>query len=108
MIRKIAVAAFILAALYFFTLGGDYTFLDLWRMDRALETEVTELEEVQAEVAELEARADSLATDSATLERIAREQYGLIKDGERLYRFAEPDTTDSTEVETPPEEGGHR
>jgi cell division protein FtsB len=47
---------------------------------------------VRAEVARLQARADSLATDSAALERIAREYYGLIRDGERLYRFVEPDS----------------
>jgi cell division protein FtsB len=92
MIRKLAAGAILLAALYFLTLGGDYTFLDLWRMGRDLATETTALDSVRAEVVELEARADSLASDSATLERLAREQYGLIKDGERLYRFAEPDS----------------
>jgi cell division protein FtsB len=40
----------------------------------------------------LRAWADSLEVDSATLERIARERYGLIRDGETLYRFADPDS----------------
>jgi cell division protein FtsB len=92
LILKIAAGAIVLAALYFFLLGGEYTFLDLWRIDRAHKAEVVELEKLRDDVATLQERADSLANDSATLERIARENYGLIRDGERLYRFVEPDT----------------
>jgi hypothetical protein len=39
-------------------------------------------------VKKLEARRDSLMNDSATIERIARERFGMIRNGERLYRFA--------------------
>ncbi len=92
MIRKIGAGIIILAAVYFFFLGGEYTFLDLWRIDRAQKQEAVQLEAVRADVTTLQQRADSLATDSATLERIARENYGLIKDGERLYRFVETDS----------------
>jgi cell division protein FtsB len=92
LIRKAAAGAAILAAAYFLLLGGEYTFLDLWRIDRAQKHEAAQLEAVRAEVHALQQRVDSLANDSATLERVARENYGLIKDGERLYRFVEPDT----------------
>jgi len=92
-IRKAFIAFVVLGSLYFLLLGGEYTFLDIWRLERQHETEIAELENVRAEVQELEARADSLATDSAALERLAREQFGLIREGERLYRFVETDTT---------------
>jgi cell division protein FtsB len=92
LIRKIAAAGAVLIALYFLLLGGEYTFLDLWRIDRAEKREVVELEAVRADVAALQARVDSLATDSATLERVARENFGMIREGERLYRFVDPDT----------------
>ncbi|MDX1674841.1 MAG: septum formation initiator family protein, partial [Longimicrobiales bacterium] len=91
MIRKTVVGLAFLAAAYFFVLGGEYTFLDLWLMEREYEEEVAELEAIRVDVTQLEATADSLATDSAALERLAREQYGLIREGERLYRFVEPD-----------------
>ncbi len=94
MIRKAAVWTVVLGALYFLLFGGEYTFLDLWRLDREREQEVVELEAIRVEVQELKQVADSLATDSAALERLAREQYGLIREGERLYRFVEPDTID--------------
>jgi cell division protein FtsB len=92
LILKLAAGAIVLAALYFLLLGGEYTFLDLWRIDRAHQAEMVELERLRDDVATLQVRADSLASDSATLERIARENYGLIREGERLYRFVEPDT----------------
>jgi len=92
LIRKVSAGIVILAAVYFFFLGGEYTFLDLWRIDRAQKQEAVQLDAVRADVAALQQRADSLANDSATLERIARENYGLIKDGERLYRFVESDS----------------
>ena len=90
--RKWLPAGVVAVALYFLLFGGDYTFLDLWRMDRAHDRETAELEAVRDEVAELRQVADSLATDSAALERLARERYGLIRDGERLYRFVETDS----------------
>ena len=99
MIRKALAALVVCGAIYFLAFGGDYTFLDLWRLDREHEEEVAELEALRAEVAELRQRADSLATDSAALERVARERYGLIREGERLYRFVEPDSAGDGERE---------
>ncbi len=93
MIRKLVSGAIVVGALYFLLFGGEYTFLDIWRLEQDHQTEIAELEQVRAEVAELEQVADSLATDSAALERLAREQYGLIREGERLYRFVPPDST---------------
>lgn len=94
MIRKAGAWIVVLGALYFLLFGGEYTFLDLWLMEREHEEEVQELEAIRVEVDRLKQVADSLATDSAALERLAREQYGLIREGERLYRFVEPDTID--------------
>jgi hypothetical protein len=56
--------------------GGEYSLLELRRV----------------EIARLRARVDSLENDSATIERLARERYGLIRPGERLYWFVEEDT----------------
>ncbi len=90
--KKAAAYAVLLVTAYFFFFGGDYSFLDLWRLRKQHQQELVELQAVRSQAAELEQKADSLAHDSATLERLAREQYGLIKEGERLYKFAEPDS----------------
>ncbi|HET9984932.1 MAG TPA: septum formation initiator family protein [Longimicrobiales bacterium] len=73
---------------YFAVFGGEYSLLDVRRLEKEREKEMEQLDSTRAEVKRLEARADSLEKDSATLERIAREKYGLIRAGERLYRFA--------------------
>ena len=55
------------------------------------------LAELEAEVARLEAQNDSmrqmlhrLRNDPAYLEKIAREQHGMARPGERLYRIRTP------------------
>lgn len=86
---RLAVGGFLLVcAAYFTFFGGDYGLFELRRVrgERALEQQRTD--EVRADVDRLRARRDSLLSDSATIERVARERYGLIRDGERLYRFA--------------------
>jgi cell division protein FtsB len=85
-------------AAYFALFGGQYSLLELRqvRQERVLEEE--RLARDRAELETLIARRDSLATDSATLEQLARDDHGLIRDGERLYRFVDGDTiaVDST------------
>ncbi|HEX6134563.1 MAG TPA: septum formation initiator family protein [Longimicrobiales bacterium] len=89
-------------AAYFAVFGGDYDAFDLRRVRQERALEEQRAEEVRAEVERLRLRRDSLATDSATIERIARERYGLIRDGERLYRFADT-AADTLAVRRPPD-----
>jgi cell division protein FtsB len=90
---RFLIGALLLAgAAYFALFGGEYSLLELQRVKAELEQERGRLEQAQAEAAGLRARVDSLENDSATIERIARERWGLIRPGERLYRFEEGDT----------------
>jgi len=91
---------------YFAVFGGDYNIFDLRRVKAERLAEEQRAAIAQVEVEQLRARRDSLATDSATIERLAREQYGMIRDGERLYRFADP-ARDSTAPAAPPVTSGH-
>ncbi|HEX6937977.1 MAG TPA: septum formation initiator family protein [Longimicrobiales bacterium] len=86
-LRDILPLAAVLAAAYFALFGGEYGLFEVRRLERQREAEAAELERLRADVERLRARADSLADDPAALERIARERYGMIRDGERLYRF---------------------
>ena len=78
-------------AVYFALFGGEYNVLDVQRIRREYAAEQERSRQLEAEIARLRARVDSLESDSATIERIARERWGLIRPGERLYRFEEPD-----------------
>ena len=92
-------------AAYYALFGGEYSLMEARRLERERVLEQERLAATRQEVSALRARADSLEHDSAALERIARERYGLIKDGERLYRFvdsanAHPVQRDSAEKDS--------
>ena len=73
---------------YFAVFGGEYSWLDVRRLERERAKQEEAVRATKRDVKGLRARADSLERDSATIEKVAREQYGLIRPGERLYRFA--------------------
>jgi len=72
--------------------GGEYSWMELREARAAVEQEASELVEMRQEIDSLAAWADSLKTDSATLERVARENFGMIRDGETLFRFEPSDS----------------
>jgi cell division protein FtsB len=78
-------------AAYFALFGGEYNVLEMQRIRREYAAEQERTLQLEAEIARLRARVDSLQSDSATIERIARERWGLIRPSERLYRFEEGD-----------------
>jgi cell division protein FtsB len=88
-LRKLLPALLGGAALYFALFGGEHGLFALRTLKRQKAREEAALEQVKAEVATLRARADSLERDPVTLETIARERYGMIRKGERLYRFTD-------------------
>ena len=91
-VTRIALAVLVGAALYYALFGGEYSVFEVRRLEKRAIAEQARLDSLRVEVAKLEARADSLENDSATIERIARERYGMIRPGERLYRFVEGDS----------------
>jgi cell division protein FtsB len=90
-LKKVLLPAVLLVGAYWAVFGGEYTVLDVYRARAARADEAQEVTRLEGAIDSLSARADSLEHDSETLERIARERYGLIRDGEVLYRFAPSD-----------------
>ncbi len=76
--------------MYYALFGGDYSVFELRRARVEREREAAVLAERRRQIDSLRAWADSLNVDSATLERVARERFGMIREGEILYRYAEP------------------
>jgi len=79
-----------LLAAYYAVFGGEYSWFELRDARAAVEQEDVDLAELHRQIDSLRAWADSMQIDSVTLERIARERFGMIRDGETLYRFAQP------------------
>lgn len=91
-------ALVIVGGLIFAVQGGEYTTVDIVRQHfakRALERQIDSLRVLNDS---LERAVQAALTDSATQERIAREEFGMVR-GEReiLYRFAEPRDTSVVE-----------
>ena len=89
-VRRVILPALLGLALYYALFGGDYSVFELRRARIEREREAAALAERRRQIDSLRAWADSLNVDSATLERIARERFGMIREGELLYRYAEP------------------
>lgn len=92
-IKKFLLPALLGLAVYYALFGGEYSLLELRRARTEIQAKELELAALTRTLDSLRAWVDSLQNDSATLERLAREKFGLIRDGEILYRMAVP--TDS-------------
>ena len=92
-LKRTIVPALVGIALYFALFGGEYSLLEQRAIRASAREDVTRLDDLKGRIDSLSAWADSLESDSSALERLARERYGMIRDGEVLYRFANPDST---------------
>jgi cell division protein FtsB len=77
-------AAVALAALALW--GGEYGTADWLTMRRQLGEERAAVAALRVELDSLAKLARDLETNPAVQERVAREQFGMIRDGEILYR----------------------
>jgi len=96
-LKRVIVPGLLLVAVYYALFGGEYSVFELDAARAAVETERVHLVDVRFQIDSLGAWADSLRVDSATIERIARERFGMIRDGETLYRFAPADPGSSSD-----------
>jgi cell division protein FtsB len=90
--RHLLAGAVLAVALYYAALGGEYSALDLLRLRRDRRAAEDTLARTRREVDSLKERAAKLESDPATIERVARERFGMIRDGETLYRFVPVDS----------------
>jgi cell division protein FtsB len=78
-------AAVVLAALAF--QAGEYGTLDWLKLRRQVREERRAVQDLTARLDTLERTAHALETDPVAQERAAREQFGMIRKGEVLYRL---------------------
>jgi cell division protein FtsB len=76
---------------YYAIWGGEYSAWDLVKLRRERVVATERLAHTRAEVDSLRARATRLERQDSAVERIARERFGMIRDGETLYRFVPVD-----------------
>lgn len=86
-------------AAYFAVAEGEYSYLEVRRAEAELQSKEAELPRLIAENDSLGTLIDALVSDDRALERLAREKYGLVRDGEVLYRLSDPQGEDGEEKE---------
>ena len=88
-----ALLLFLGGALYFAIQGGEYSTADVVRQFVAKRRMQVEVDSLQRLVDSLGKALEAIETDPAVQERIAREEFGMVRgEKELLYRFAEPDS----------------
>jgi cell division protein FtsB len=75
-----------LGGLAFGFFGGEYSTLDWWTLKREIGSQQAALNRLYVELDSLGQAADLLENYRAAQERAARELFGMIRDGEVLYR----------------------
>jgi len=91
-VRRIVWAIVIVAAVWFAVQGGEYSTVDILRQRREIARYTARADSLTRLVDSLRVRERLVRTDPATQERIAREQFGMIRGNEILYRFVTPDS----------------
>jgi len=81
-----------IAAVWFAVQGGEYGTVDLLRQSSRQAELRREIDSLKRIVDSLAAYKQQVLTDPRVQERIAREEFGMIRRKELLYRIASPDS----------------
>ncbi len=80
----------VILALLFAVQGGEYTTWNWLELRRSERREAAMVEELKGVVDSLQQAARAIERDPKVQERVARESFGMIKDGEFLFRVVPP------------------
>jgi cell division protein FtsB len=79
-------------ALYFAIQGGEYGTTHLLQLRRDVGSEESLVARLKVVVDSLQKEAKAIREDPRTQERVAREAFGMIREGEHLFRIVPADT----------------
>ena len=92
--RRATVTGFAMIGIHYLLLGGVYSVGDIGSMKADHAVLVERVDFLVSLTDSLVQRGDSLVANPEAIERVAREEYGFVRDGELLVRFvprSEPD-----------------
>ncbi len=95
--RKVVFPVLMGLAVYYALFGGEYSVFEVRKARAERAVAEAQLVELRTEIEMLRGRVEALETDPAALERIAREKYGMIREGELLYRMVPEPPPESEE-----------
>ena len=82
----------IVFAIYFAVQGGEYSTVSLFKQRQRERTLAGMIDSLRRDVDSLRLLKRRIETDPATQERIAREDFGMVREKEVLFRFLDPDS----------------
>lgn len=101
-LRRLAWGAGSALVLYLAVEGGEYGTSDLWAQRGQRQQLEAELEQLRDSVTQLRTVMQAVTTDTVLLERMAREQWGMVRgDKEILYWVRDPATSTDSAVVLP-------
>jgi len=86
------ITSIILIIVFFASVNFSKGIYKIWRLSRIKHREEKVLDDTIEEKELLEREIERLTTDSLYIEEIAREEYGMIKNGEEVFHITLPDT----------------
>lgn len=91
-LRLVVMVSLGAAVLWFAIEGGEYGTSDLVQQQRQRRRLTREIDSLKRVVDSLTRYKQRVLTDPATQERIAREEFGMVRGRELLYRLVQPDS----------------
>ena len=89
MVKRAFVLLLVIGALAFAIQGGEYGTTDLFKQRARRAQLLARIDSLQTAVDSLTRQKKAIETDPALQERIAREEFGMVRGSkEMLYRFA--------------------
>jgi cell division protein FtsB len=91
-VSRIAIARLVIITLaaVFALQGGEYSIWNWWELRRAERREAAAVADLEGVVDSLEKAAVAIERDPKVQERVARESFGMVRDGEFLFRIVPP------------------
>ena len=91
--RLLLIAVFVLIGAIF--VAGDVGLWNLWMAQKNLQSLQHDIQELERATSTLEAQVKELQSDPFTIEKVARERYGYLRPGDKIYRIiTEPEEKD--------------
>jgi len=104
MLKKLVWLLIIAGGVLFALQGGEYSTVDLYRQRNRKAGLGRAVDSLGRQVDSLRRAVVLVKTDTVTQERIAREEFGMVRgDKEILYRFGEAADSSDTTARKPPE-----
>jgi cell division protein FtsB len=91
-LTRILIPGLLLLSVYYAVFGGQFSVFDVHDARDEISGLSEELDQLRVENDSMRSWVESLESDPAVLERVAREEIGMIMPGERLYRFDDAET----------------